>query len=687
MQIDIQIKTITARLLANENIQIEFGQYPTAFFDVMDRILGMPMWGVQDADMADMLIGHEVSHALHTPPEGWHDVGTRIPGCPKSYVNIIEDIRIERLILRKYPGLLAAFLRGYTKIKELDIFKIKGRDIRSFGFMDRLNISAKFRTLIDVPFSEEEEYYRDLAMNVETWDDVVNATRIIYEWLKKRNEQEPKTAYQQGRGKGTGEKIDGQPGGRGSDGDPEGSGDGQGKGDSDLKACPNGDLTSVETDNAQRQHEAEQSMTSTAPSVYNAPDAADIDKMMYPYEDLKESRLSHRAARYRSGMYDNPNTPPTSEEYKAFMQSIKPRVNALVREFEMRKSAYRTKRARMSSTGKLDVSQLHKYKYDDQLFAQAMTLADAQNHGMMMLVDFSISMSGIIDATLKQILVLMEFCRRVKIPFEVWSFTSPSDGSGGSMGVKSRAIERNSYKPTGHVSMKGTQLVQLVRSNLKKMDYEEACQGMFNRNAFQSPLLGMHMTPLATSVLAMDRMCSRFKEKHKLDKMNLIVLTDGAGSGISFADGKAKHAQARGGRKAMRIDGKYIDMSGTPSAQLKAINNHIRSKGTKLVNIHLLESETSVGQYVTNILDEETVEKPVKALVNEFQKDGMTVFDDVAGYDRIILADARGSFDTTERRLEVDTESADRVAKEYGMLQQQKKRSRLIATKFTEMIA
>ena len=48
-----------------------------------------------------MLVGHEVGHALYTPDEEWwkeHKV-------PPSFVNITEDVRIEKLMKRRYAGL------------------------------------------------------------------------------------------------------------------------------------------------------------------------------------------------------------------------------------------------------------------------------------------------------------------------------------------------------------------------------------------------------------------------------------------------------------------------------------------------------------------------------------------------------------------------------------------------------
>ena len=61
------------KLLAKENLTIRHGNYHTAWFDIKNRVLGLPMWKDMPKDVYDLFVGHEVGHALETPFEGWHD--------------------------------------------------------------------------------------------------------------------------------------------------------------------------------------------------------------------------------------------------------------------------------------------------------------------------------------------------------------------------------------------------------------------------------------------------------------------------------------------------------------------------------------------------------------------------------------------------------------------------------------
>ena len=94
----IKHKSTLAKLMARENITVQYGNYQTAWFDIKNRVLGLPMWKDMGKDVSDLLIGHEVGHALFTPFEGWHDSPEKLEGCPRSYINVVEDARIERHI-------------------------------------------------------------------------------------------------------------------------------------------------------------------------------------------------------------------------------------------------------------------------------------------------------------------------------------------------------------------------------------------------------------------------------------------------------------------------------------------------------------------------------------------------------------------------------------------------------------
>ena len=133
-----EAKSNLAKLLATENITVEHRKVQTAFFDLGKRLLVVPIWKEMNVDILDMLLAHEIGHALFTPQDEWKEgIDKKIP---HSYLNIVEDARIEKLIKRKYPGLSQPFIKGYRDLINNDFFKTKDKDINEMLLIHRLNM-------------------------------------------------------------------------------------------------------------------------------------------------------------------------------------------------------------------------------------------------------------------------------------------------------------------------------------------------------------------------------------------------------------------------------------------------------------------------------------------------------------------------------------------------------------------
>ena len=71
MTIRHEIKSQLARLLATEDLVVEHKKVETAQFNVQTRVLTLPLWDKASENVIDMLVSHEVGHALYTPDEEW----------------------------------------------------------------------------------------------------------------------------------------------------------------------------------------------------------------------------------------------------------------------------------------------------------------------------------------------------------------------------------------------------------------------------------------------------------------------------------------------------------------------------------------------------------------------------------------------------------------------------------------
>jgi len=183
-------KSILAKLLASENVIVEHGKFSTASFDTKNRVLRLPIWKEMSGNLYDLLVLHEVGHALFTPEEGHHDAKGHGKGF-KSFLNVVEDARIERKIKNKFPGGRRAFVEGYNDLMKRDFFGIKkhGLDINGLGLIDRINLHYKVGDHLDISFSDEESVFVDRIDKAETWKEVVKICEDLYDYAKE-NESE-----------------------------------------------------------------------------------------------------------------------------------------------------------------------------------------------------------------------------------------------------------------------------------------------------------------------------------------------------------------------------------------------------------------------------------------------------------------------------------------------------------------
>jgi hypothetical protein len=189
-------KELLSRLLSMENIFLQYNpSAKTAYFDIKNRVLTLPVWEKITNDLHDMLVVHEVGHALDTPPDGWMEapkaIAKRVYNDEKKhtrviqqYMNVIEDVRIDKRQKRRYPGSRRNYLAGYQEIHDRGFFG-KLNITPQMPFIDRLNIYYKGGDLMmNIPFTAEEKKLVAAALETESWDEVVKLTEEVYRYAK-----------------------------------------------------------------------------------------------------------------------------------------------------------------------------------------------------------------------------------------------------------------------------------------------------------------------------------------------------------------------------------------------------------------------------------------------------------------------------------------------------------------------
>lgn len=204
---NLDYKDIVGKLMSQENISVVHRQhYPTAAFDLESRTLFLPEFANLSENVYDLLIGHEVSHALNTPKEGWHTAIDEKGANFKSFLNVVEDARIERMIQDKFPGLKSSFKIGYKELFDNDFFGVQSmskEELQEMLLIDRLNLHSKLGELnCGVEFTQEEREYIKEMSNLKTWEDVVSLAEKLFEYCKeeKKRKEEEKEKQENGEG-------------------------------------------------------------------------------------------------------------------------------------------------------------------------------------------------------------------------------------------------------------------------------------------------------------------------------------------------------------------------------------------------------------------------------------------------------------------------------------------------------
>ena len=530
-----EIKSQLAKLLATEDLVVEHKKVETACFNVHTRVLTLPMWEKASEVVYDMLVGHEVGHALYTPDEDW----TKKCKAPPQFVNVVEDVRIEKLMKRRYMGLSKSFYKGYKELSEKDFFCLEGEDIDKMNLADRINLYFKIGNFIDIPFSHGKEMeIVSMISNTETFEDVLVAAEALYRYCK---DQIPKTDQHQQQEVESDEAQSGendQPDMTKSDGPTEGGGNVEQKKEDTEK--PEDVDPEVETMKSLEEGLKNLVDMFSRESNYVELPKLDLKKCVIPNSEIHDLINHHweTLTDDKDFLFGD-----VDSKYKEFKRSAQKEVNYLVKEFECRKSADSYARATTSRTGVLDCSNLHTYRYNEDLFKKVTTFADGKNHGLIFILDWSGSMQYVLEDTIKQLFNLIWFCRKVNIPFDVYAFTSEYPyvvhDENGVADLRGRAYERKN----GLVAVgEWFSLMNILTSNVNAKTLEESMLNIyrivhsFAYHTYYSIPSGMYLsgTPLNESLIALHQIIPQFKKQHSLQKVQCVILTDGEANPLKF---------------------------------------------------------------------------------------------------------------------------------------------------------
>jgi hypothetical protein len=543
MSVNHEIKSHLAKLLATEDLVVEHKHVETAQFNVHTRVLTLPVWEKASSEVYDMLVGHEVGHALYTPDSDW--ILTR--KISPQMVNIVEDVRIEKLMKRRYAGISKTFYRGYQELSDEDFFCLENENIPTMSLADRINLRFKIGNFVSIPFSVDEEYLVEMVAACETFEEVLDAAEELYKFCKqemqnKKNEVPDGT---QESSEGTQANVPNPGGGDDGEGEPE-----------DMQPDESYGGT-AETDNTFDDDFGDfddEPETKTVDSLADAiKDLASMDGYENVYIEVPKvdaSKIIIDNKKIHDSFCEWDDVPaeafePIDIEFVKFKKDARKEVNYLVKEFECRKSADSYARATTSRTGVLDTSKLHSYRYHEDIFKKVTTLADGKNHGLVFVLDWSGSMCDVMLDTVKQLYNLIWFCKKVSIPFEVYAFTNDYPIASSDEHGNPTLREPCYQKRDGVFAIpEYFSLLNLFTHKTNSRVLEEQMKNIFRlamsfRRSYWTnfmPPIGLSLsgTPLNEALISLHTILPEFKKETGVQKVQCVVMTDGEANWVKY---------------------------------------------------------------------------------------------------------------------------------------------------------
>ena len=536
-----EVKGTLAKLLATENLTVEHRKVSTACFDVEKRLLILPIWKTASSTVYDLLVGHEVGHALYTPNEDFSS-------APKDFVNVLEDARIERMMKVTYPGLRRSFFVGYRELWEQDFFGVKNDDPNTLSLIDRINLYFKGNP--NIPFADEEMVWVNRAEKTKTFQEVVDLAKELYEFCSQKQENKedmnmpplPESSDGQQSADQTiedsSEELDEEkewP----TESDPE----------KDHRKDRSADDADLETPSYHGGDQCDETKSVTDEALSQAletlvdddakewvylsiPDPK-VEDYIVPFQETQEKLYNHFYDETRDSGWSE-HVQYAVDHYNSFKKDTQKTVNYLCKQFEMKKSADEYRRAATAKTGVIDTNKLHTYKYNDDIFKKVTVIPEGKNHGLVMYLDWSGSMQSQLLDTLKQTYNLIWFCKKSGIPFRVYAFqsgygysdmdNSVTDQNVGELAIASdfRLFEFFSSRQNAKSLEKSMQLVYT----------QVFAMGGWRLSHYSPYTLGG--TPLAEAVYCTRKIVNSIKRVERVSKVNVICLTDGEANPMSY---------------------------------------------------------------------------------------------------------------------------------------------------------
>jgi len=574
---DVQKKTaILARMMAKENLVVRFANAQTASFNPEKRVLTLPNFVKETPDYVRFgFNAHEIAHAIFTPP------GHKVT----SLLNILEDIRIEKLIKRKYKGSAVFIGQMYEYLWANNFFGVDEISIKKMSFLDRLNVWAKCGEYVelDIPFSDEEQELVEKAFLTSSFNDVLALEKEFKKYLKKEKENStselpefepvleipgdedvtespdiPEMDNQSNKSLSDNEEDD--------DEEPNEepveitAGGGEASETAENEESESGSVESSE-DEDDEDDEDEDDEEPVAETMVHLKEKTKelLDDSSTGSEDILVGTFDEEEHVIKSSdFWEYIETLSSFEagknrlDFKEFLMAVKPQVSYMVKQFEQKKRATEWRDTSSHKTGELDISRLSEYRFSDDIFMREDIFPEGKNHGLVLVIDFSASMIEQISGVCKQAIFLSMFARQADIPLKVYGFTSSFKVNA----LKKKLGIDKEFTPGEYSEVcapaNEVGIFELIDTLSHIKDFERSIFQLYNVDSWFYPMSGG--TPLDLTAIILSNVIAKWKEMNGIEIVSSVFLTDGASSTPTVWDASHNRVSNFYGRHATFVD-------------------------------------------------------------------------------------------------------------------------------------
>ena len=711
--VNVSAKDRFARVLATENIHVSHsGSAQTASFNTQSRVLTLPRWENMNGTLYDMLVAHEVGHALYTPADvdsvtdlaAKHNVNIMVA---KDYINVVEDARIERLMKQKFPGLRRDFILAYNDLIERGFFgddALRDDKVDAMQLIDRINLHYKAGTVgACINFSTDEQPFINQIDMAETWEDIIDCADALLEYVDTVSQQEQSNepdgdhglpseegdddsdengAMSQSSDDGDNDSESGEPGDKSEEQD-------------DQPQSSGSDMTNEEHDKGSniKRSETQQKFEESLDSLRSRWDSSEDQFVSVPTIAMSDVMVDW------TDLYDGENgidtyyadevtVLDTLDEVDRFLDESRKTCRSMAQEFLRKQKAVAFRRATIAKTGVLDMQKMVNYKWSEDIFRKSTILPNGKNHGLVILVDWSQSMECVMKDTIRQAIQMAMFCRMINIPFEVYSFSNVH-------------AERRHYDPnrklavftdstTGEeISYSDLVMRNYLSSRMPKQKFFDACKRIaimaetYNWNSRGTTRYDDRLgaTPLDDAIYAVANWLPKYRTENGIEIMNTLIISDGASTSHPV-----RGQIVRDGHHYFRSDSmnkRHTDYT------VQALDVLRHRTDTRLIQFFLTEKKSLARCWYAG-LDQDTAS--AERQVAEYKKNKWTTTSDKQGFDERFIMFGKNAVQNADAfdsigRADEDGVTITKIRNSFVKSMKQTGTSRAMLNRFIDIIA